>query len=352
MLNMASWMRLVSSGVLAALFLSPVLSCRAEALSSAPVVRSDKVGYVTVDGKLEAERQAVIAAQTAGRILERPVEAGDRVSKGQLLLRIDDRETRQSETATAAQLSAAEAQLAQARMDRDRNAALREKNLIGQAALDQSETRYRAALAEVKAQRATAELSQTQRSFTQIVAPYDGLVAAVDVNVGDLALPGKAMMTVYDPRAFRVFASLSVSTLGNWQRDRELTVTLPSGESVTATQVVILPQTDPVAQQVTVRMDLPAGLEDIWPGTFVKVQIPVVGDARLLVPARAVLRRGEMTAVYVVREDQPPQLRQVRLGKQLGEQQEVLAGVLSGESVALDPAAAARVRAESGETRP
>lgn len=347
----------VTRPLLATLFVLMTSNSFAETLVRAEVVRSDAVGTVTVDGKVEAERQAVIATQTAGRILERLVEAGDHVSKGQLLLRIDDRETRQQETAYVAQLAAAEAQLAQAKLDRDRNAAMLQKKLIGQAAYDQSETVYRAALAEVNAQRASTELSQTQRSFTQVVSPYDGLVAAVSANVGDLAMPGKPVMTVYDPTAFRVFANLSVSVLSRWQRKEPMKVNLASitgagdAREVVPTQVVVLPQTDPVAQQVMVRLDLPLGLPNLLPGTFVKVQVPVLSDARLLVPAAAVLRRGEMTAVYVVRDALPPQLRQVRLGKALGDQVEVLAGVEAGEQVALDPIAAASVRVNSAERK-
>ncbi len=347
----------VTRSSLAALLLLVTANSFAQSLARAEVIRSDAVGTVTVDGKVEAERQAIIATQTAGRILERLVDAGDRVSKGQLLLRIDDRETRQQETAYVAQLAAAEAQLAQAKLDRDRNAAMLQKKLIGQAAYDQSETIYRAALAEVNAQRASTELSQTQRSFTQVVSPYDGLVAAVSANVGDLAMPGKPVMTVFDPSAFRVFANLSVSVLSRWQREVPMKVNLAhitgvdTAQEVIPTQVVVLPQTDPVAQQVTVRLDLPAGLPNLLPGTFVKVQVPVLSDARLLVPAKAVLRRGEMTAVYVLRDNLAPQLRQIRLGKVLGAQVEVLAGVEAGEQVALDPIAAATVRVNSAEQK-
>lgn len=339
--------------LLAALLLLGAADSFAEALAQTEVVRSDAVGSVIVDGKVEAERQAIIATQTAGRILERLVEAGDAVTKGQLLLRIDDRETRQQETAYIAQLAAAEAHLAQTKLDRDRNAAMLQKKLIGQAAYDQSETAYRAALAEVRAQRASTELSTTQRSFTQVLSPYNGLVAAVNVNVGDLAMPGKAVMTVYDPAAFRVFANLSVSVLNRWQREESMKVSLPQGEVVLPTQVMVLPQTDPVAQQVVVRLDLPAELSGLLPGMFVKVQVPVIADARLLVPLAAVLRRGEMTAVYVLRDGMPPQLRQVRLGKtvRLGEtmvdQIEILAGVEAGEQVALEPIKAAAVRVQS-----
>jgi hypothetical protein len=82
----------------------------------------------------------------------------------------------------------------------------------------------------------------------------------------------------------------------------------------------------------------------LTPGTFARVQLPLAGVAAssLTVPAAAVVRRPEFNAVYVVGTDGKPQLRQVRLGRARGDAVEVLAGIVPGERIALDPVAAAR----------
>jgi multidrug efflux pump subunit AcrA (membrane-fusion protein) len=107
----------------------------------------------------------------------------------------------------------------------------------------------------------------------------------------------------------------------------------------------VLPAMDPATHTVQVRLDLPAGTAAV-PGMFARVWLPDATDdtACLSVPVRAVVRRAELTAVYVVSADGRPLLRQVRLGPTNGDRVEVLSGLSAGERVALDPQAAARVR--------
>jgi multidrug efflux pump subunit AcrA (membrane-fusion protein) len=84
---------------------------------------------------------------------------------------------------------------------------------------------------------------------------------------------------------------------------------------------------------------LPAASATLYPGTFVKVGFVVGETERLLLPASAIVRRSELTAVYVVGENAVT-LRQIRVGRRYGEQVEVLAGLQAGEAVATDPVAA------------
>ena len=320
-------------------FALPNPASAAQNLATVTVERSDANQQIKVDGRIEAELQAVIGAQTAGRVTERLVEAGDSVRKGQLLLRIDDRESQQLSHVSQAQLSAAEAQLAQAQLDKERNAAMLAKKLIGQAVYDQAETRYRAALADVKALQASSKLSQTQASFTQVLAPFAGVVSDINVNVGDLATAGKPLLTVYNPAQFRVMVSLSTQVLNRWQRAQATLIELNDGSLLSPTATVLLPQTDSLAQQVQVRFDLPARAQNanalpLMPGGFVKVHLPIQTAARLMLPTSAVIRRGELTAVYVMHAN-TPQLRQVRVGKTYGDQIEIMAGVDEGTIVAL-----------------
>ena len=107
----------------------------------------------------------------------------------------------------------------------------------------------------------------------------------------------------------------------------------------------VLPAMDPATHTVQVRLDLPPGTRAA-PGMFGRVWLPGrSGDTpRLSVPTRAVVRRAELTGVYVLGDDGRPLLRQVRLGPVSGDQVEVLSGLRAGERVALDPQAAARVR--------
>jgi multidrug efflux pump subunit AcrA (membrane-fusion protein) len=117
------------------------------------------------------------------------------------------------------------------------------------------------------------------------------------------------------------------------------------------TRATVLPTVDPATHTVQVRLDLPADAAgDASPGAFARAWLsraPESGDGartRLFVPSGAIVRRAEMTGVYVIGANGRPLLRQVRLGPAVGDEVEVLAGVAAGDRVATDPQAAARVR--------
>ncbi|MGZ8156264.1 MAG: efflux RND transporter periplasmic adaptor subunit, partial [Burkholderiales bacterium] len=101
---------------------------------------------------------------------------------------------------------------------------------------------------------------------------------------------------------------------------------------------------DAASHTFQVRLDLPAGGARLAPGTFARAHLPLAGEASgtLTIPTKAVVRRTELTAVYVAAANGKFQLRQVRLGKTTGERVAVLAGLAAGERVALDPVAASR----------
>ena len=307
---------------------------------------------VSADGVVEAVRQTVLAAQVTGAIIELRVKVGDTVKAGQLMARIDARAADQTANASLAQVQAARASLDVAAKDYNRQKLLSQRGFISPAAQDQAEAVYKAAEAQVNAQIAQAGAARTQTDFFTLRAPYNGIVAEVPVVQGDMAMPGRAIVTIYDPRELRVVATLSQTA--NLPADvQRATVELPgtSQKSLTPTKVTLMPTADPNSHTVQVRLDLPAGTRDATPGMFARAWLPARGgdetraDAgRVFVPAKAVVRRAEMTGVYVVDANGKPALRQVRLGRAVEDSIEVLSGVSVGEKVATDPQAAARVR--------
>ena len=106
-----------------------------------------------------------------------------------------------------------------------------------------------------------------------------------------------------------------------------------------------LPTVDPATHTLELRLDLPTGLTGVTPGMFARAWLPLAGsaDARFFVPAAAVVRRAELTGLYVLGADDRALLRQVRLGRAQGDAVEVLTGVSAGERVVLDPQTAARL---------
>lgn len=321
-----------------------------------------------VEARVEAVRDAVLAAQVPGAIVALHVQAGEMVKKGQTLLQIDARMARQGAAASQAQVSAAQAQLAVAQKEYERQQQLFAKRYISQAALDSAQAQWQAAQAQVRALQAQAQAAATQSHWHTVQAPFDGIVARVPVTLGDMAMPGTPLVALYDPSALRITAQLSSTqaqalrqaTQAQAQVQVELAGSTPARLSVAAAKVQVLPSADPLTHTVPVRVALPQGLPTVVPGMFARLWLPadnnqagsnragpgVSGAAaqRILVPVQAVVRRAEMTGVYVQGANGQPQLRQVRLGLAQGEQIEILSGVRPGDRVALEPQKAAKGR--------
>ena len=340
-------MQLPKKIVLTLVILCSVLANAAE-LATAKVREMSSGDIFVAEGVVEAVQQSVISAQVLGRITQLTVRAGDRVQKGQQLVKIDSQAAAQQANVSQAQVSSTKAQLDVARKEFERQQYLFKKTYLSQAALDQAEAQFKATEAAVRGSSAQAGAADTQTGFYTLTAPYSGTVADVAATVGEIALPGKPLLTLYDPSKMRVVASLPQSRVAQLSSKAvvrlELTAFPEAQRWQQAKSITVLPTADSGSQSVQVRLALPDSTAHFTPGMFARAHFPLEGDqqARLLIPLHAVVRRIELTAVYVVTSKEQVQLRQIRLGKQQGDDIEVLAGVSAGESVALDPVAAAR----------
>ena len=307
------------------------------------------------DGVVEAVRQTVVAAQVSGVVVRLDAEPGDRVEAGQVLLRIDARAAEQSAAASDAQVQAARAALELATKDFERQQRLFQKNYISQAAMERAESAYKSAQAQARALLAQADAARTQSGYHVVRAPFAGVVSEVPVSIGDMAMPGRPLLTMYDPTALRVTAAVPQSVAVRMPDDPELRIELPSLPSdlmwVVPTEVQRLPTVDASTHTVELRALLPAGMGVVAPGMFARLWLPttrddfggpVAGATRLSVPLQAVVRRAELTGLYVLDAQGRPVLRQVRLGRSTDGQVEILSGLMPGERVVIDPLSAAR----------
>jgi RND family efflux transporter MFP subunit len=298
----------------------------------------DRPQTIAAEGVVEAVKQATLGAQVAGRIVEWNVRAGDTVRVGQILARIDARTADQAVAASLSQVAEAEANLMNAKRKHDRNRDLVAQKFVSQAALDQSEAEYKAAQAQLAAVKANAGQAAATQSFNTIAAPYAGVIGATLAELGDMAQPGRPLITIFDPRELRVTATLPQAALPKLKLAEPVRVEIATlKEWVTATRVTVIPLADTRTHTTRIRLDLPAA-EGILPGQFARVHF-VTGTARALaIPVTAVLRRGEVTAVYVVDASGRAQLRQVRTGETVGEGLvEILSGLGGGERIAANP---------------
>lgn len=305
----------------------------------APVGYRDVDQTYAVEAVVEAVKQSTVAAQISGRVVEINFDVGDYVKKGQVIMRIDEREVTQALAGSQAQVAQAQAALQNARAHYERTRQLVARQFVSQAALDKAQADYKAAQAQLSATLAGAGQAATAKGFATIVAPYSGVVAARHVELGEMASPGKPLMTGFDPRDLRVVANIAQYRLAEVRRAPRAQVEFPElNKWVKAAAVTVLPAADVRTHTTRVRLDLPEEVREVHPGMFARAHFTVGQTRKLVVPAAAVVRRSEVTAVYVVDDRDGVQFRQVRLGEPAGQGGvEVLAGLVPGEKVALEP---------------
>lgn len=340
--------------LLAAVLSGPVHAAQGPAVPVVPTVTAEAAAAGAVasyDGVLQPVRQATVTAQVGGNVLALQVRPGESVKQGQLLVRIDARESRAVVARSDAAVAQATAEARHAELALKRNRDLLKDGFVSQAAVDSSATLAQAAGAALEQARAARAQAAVAQGHADVVAPFDAVVSATHVEAGDLALPGRALVTLYAPGRMRAVVQVPASRAPALAAAGDVSVVLPDGRRVQPVARELLPAADPVSQTVEWRLDLPAAADTARPGQTLRVfatGLPVAsaGVARPSLPVEAVLRRGELTAVYVARPDGFA-LRAVRLGPAAGGRVEVLAGLAGGERVALDP-----VRAGLAGARP
>jgi RND family efflux transporter MFP subunit len=361
------WSTWALSGLVAGLVWWNPVQAQAPVVPVAEVAMRPVGDSLVLDATLEAIQHSTLSAQASGRIVQITVKAGDPVKAGQVLAIVDDRTTQAGVVQAQAGVAQADAAVAQAEVAQreaqlhwQRTQDLQAQQFVSQAALDMAQARLRAAEAGVQqAQagrsqaRAHAAQSGLAQGFTRLSAPYDGFVRHTHAQAGDLAAPGLPILTVYAPQALRAVVHVPASRLGTAQgaQRTEIEWQGPAGPQwVAPVRVTRVPAADPVSQTVEWRLDLsPEHSVQALPGQQTRVRFVAGQSMRLTVPEAAVLRRGELTAVYLASPNGFT-LRAVRLGASHTEGgTEVLSGLKAGERVALDPVRAGLAGARAAQ---
>jgi len=330
MLKLSTWLLALSL---------PVVSHAQQPLQTYAVrYQTTAVAYAT-EATVEAVRESTVAAQVAGRVVAVNFDAGDYVKAGTVIVRLAAQELSSAVAGSRAQVAQADATLTNARANYARQQQLFQQKFISQAAMDRASAEFRSAEAASRAARAGAGQSAAISSYTVITAPYSGVVSARHVEMGESVSPGTPLMTGFDPKDMRVVATIPQYKLAVVKAAKHVAVEIPSlNKWIDATGVTMLPTADAATHSVKVRIDLPDTLTSVLPGMFVRAHFSLGSARRLSIPASAVLRRSEVSAVYVIDAQRRINLRQVRLGETDARGQvEVLAGLNPSETIALDP---------------
>lgn len=274
-----------------------------------------------VVGTIRAKLHATLEAKLNGRIEKLPVALGDKVSKGQLIAKLDAAEI-------TAKLDQAKASLDQAERDWKRVSDLFEQSGVSRSEYDAAQSRL------LIAKGAVAEAT-AMNSYVEIAAPFDGVVTRKWADVGDLAAPGKPIIEIEDPSALQLEADVPEMVASQIQRGATLVVRVDSvSGDLSGVITEIAPTADPLSRTFRVKLDLPQA-PGLMSGQFARLVVPLGENRSLRVPASAVLQRGQLEIVFVA-EQQRARLHLVKTGKRVGNEVEILSGLDEGDSVVTD----------------
>jgi RND family efflux transporter MFP subunit len=321
---------LVVGGILFMAWLAGLLHFGKIAPGLTPITGPPPQGRVLAVQETEIPRQlevmgavisptlAQVSSQVPGRVAKIWVEAGSRVKAGDPLVTLSAAEFQ-------ARLSQAQAQLHQAAADYKRYQFLLKEGAASPQEFGAAEARYKSAQAMV------AEAA-TMKSYTVVKAPAAGVVAERKTAVGDLAQPGQALVSLYDPDRLQIEAEVNDSYRDQVKIGESAQVSVPAVKFEAQIAIAeIFPISAPGSRTFKVRtgrLQNPA----LVPGMFARLMLPLGSSRGILIPQAAVATVGQLTMVNVV-TDQAAQLRQVKLGQQTGGQVEVLAGLKAGDRI-------------------
>jgi multidrug efflux system membrane fusion protein len=286
-------------------------------------------GFEAFPGDVRARHEPVLGFRVGGKIAKRHVDAGARVKQGDVLAELDPDDLRLQVAAVRAQLTAAEANLATARAERDRYKNMFERKLVSQSLYDAQQNAYKAAEAQAGQVRAQLDVSRNQAEYAQLRAPSDGVIATRQAEAGQVVAAGQPIFTLAVNGEREIAISLPEQRIREFSVGQMVLVELwsNSGERVPGTIRELAPAADSLTRTYAARVSFDAEASGAELGQSARVYAGQASDAALSVPLPAVTAEAQQPFVWVV----DPQTAKVRRTPvQLGAYGETRVPVIAG----------------------
>jgi len=294
----------------------PLVSAQAESMV---VNATDVATHYVTSGSVSSDHRVLITSRISGYIRKLSVREGDRVKKGQVLVRIDPVNARQS-------LLQAEADLADARTDKQRYEALFRDHAASRQQLDRVRLRYKVAKSQ-------AVQARNHLGYAEVRSPVDGVVVEKRMSKGDLASPGAAILMIEDPASLLVNTYVSEQFVSMIHAGDTVDVEIPSIKRHISGMVrQVVEAADAISHQFLIKITLQDSA--LHPGMYAQVGFSTGSRKALMVPVAAIVERAGLHGVYVVGGHGIVHYRQIRVGSRHDDKVEVLAGLRIGDVIA------------------
>jgi len=285
-------------------------------------------------GSVISDERIEVSSRTTGYVQRISVHEGDVISAGDILVEIDPTDIEGAINRAQAAVRSTETALSDLETDVVRLENLLEKGAVSNESLRKAKVARDVARARLAEAQAALDTALAGRRYTTIISPIDGIVVARQKQVGDLATPGVAILTIESRTRLLFRTSISESHIGDVHVGEPVKVAIDAlGQSDLAGEILrIIPSGDPVTRRYDVEIALPSGL-DVFPGMFGRAHFIIGSDRVVTVPARALTERGGLTGVFVVGDDGAARFRWLRTGRFLNDNVEIGTGLTGNEIV-------------------
>lgn len=300
------------------------------------VVDSDNSHFIAASGNIQAANSANLSTRMMGFVTKIPVNIGDKVKKGQLLIAINDSDLSAKLSQVNAGISEAKAAFTNAEKDYIRYKNLYAENSATQKEFDDMTAHYNMAKARLEGAKEMKNEIEAQFTYANIRAPFNGVITNKFIEEGNMANPGMPLIALEAPGSFEVIARVPESEISKINSGIPVSVFVKSlNASITGKVIEVSSSAKNTGGQYLVKVALDKTEASILSGMFVTVQFPIEKQEKteaIMVPVEALVNNGQLSGIYTISETNTAILRWLRLGKTFGDQVEVLSGLSSNET--------------------
>lgn len=298
------------------------------------VAMTSKSSHINASGTIQASKQTNISTRMMGYVESIHVNIGDPVKKGQLLLSINSKDLSAKQNQVKASISEAKAGLNSAEKDYNRYKALFKTESASQKELDDMTTHFTMAKARLEQALQMQKEVEAQLEYTNIVAPFSGIVASKFINQGDMANPGMPLISLENNHSFDVVTMVSEEDISHLKINQDVSVHVKSnGKIINGKIKEIGRSTKHFGSQFPIKIQLDDS-KDLYTGMYVQVIFPQNGvnkNEQIILPKSILINRGQLNGIYVISQQNTAVLRWLRLGKETGDHVEVISGLNPGD---------------------
>jgi RND family efflux transporter MFP subunit len=290
---------------------------------------------VSLTGEIQPRYQADLGFRVNGKILERPVDVGTQVKKGDLLARLDPQQYRQDLEVAKAEVAKADAEVTRSQAQEYRQRELLKNGHTTQVAYDQALKTFKTAQAEAGAARARQVQASENLGYTDLRADNDGVISAIGADPGQVVSSGQMVARLAQPGEREAVFNIAEGTLKSRPKDPTVTVHLVSNLEIETTGNVryVSPQADPATRTYTVRVSLPDAPPQMRLGANVVGTVTLDQGQIVSIPGSALFQKDGKPAVWLVEKDSTVQLKPITVQRYQGDSVIVGDGLAQGDVV-------------------